>query len=218
MDARFAGRIPDTVLLLEHTPTITLGARGRTESLIAADDVLASEGVDLVHSTRGGDVTYHAPGQAIIYPILRLGEREADTHGHLHNLEEIAIRTLSEFGVSAYRRAGLTGAWTDSGKVAAIGVRFRRWITMHGMSLNVRPDMSGFDRIVPCGLAEEKVVSMVDLLGDGCPEREVVRDSMLRHFQAVCNRDMTRFCRPADWPPEFASLYRECIQDVRDDT
>ncbi|MCA1809382.1 MAG: lipoyl(octanoyl) transferase LipB, partial [Lentisphaerae bacterium] len=146
--ARLDEKLPDTVLLLEHPPVITIGNRGRRNYLLLSQEALARRGIALYESSRGGDVTYHAPGQLIIYPIIRLGANEADTHGYLHNLEEVALRTAADFGVQAFRRPGMTGAWTAAGKLAAIGIRLKRWVTSHGMSFNVCPDMTGFQAIV----------------------------------------------------------------------
>jgi lipoate-protein ligase B len=140
-----------------------------------------------------------------MYPIVRLGEQEADAHGFLYNLEEIAIRTAADCGVTAFRRPGLTGAWTQPGKLAAIGIRLKRWVTFHGMSFNVNPDPSGFATIVPCGLANEPVTSLQALLGDACPAIGAVRERLLAHFSAVCQRTVQAF--PGDSPPsELARL------------
>jgi lipoate-protein ligase B len=185
---RIEETLPDMALFLEHTPVVTLGNRGRTEHLVASPVELQQRGIDMVHASRGGDVTYHGPGQMIIYPIIHLGTNEADTHGYLHNLEEIAIRTAADFGILAFRRSGKTGAWTDAGKLAAIGIRFKRWVTSHGMSFNVNPDLSGFSTIVPCGLVGEAVTSLERLLPDTCPAMAAVRASMTGHFCAVCRR------------------------------
>lgn len=189
--ARQADQIPDTVLFLQHHPVITLGRRGRTQHLLASPEVLARHGVDLVTASRGGDVTYHGPGQLVIYPILKLGSAEADAHGYLHNLEEVAVRTAADFGVTAYRRAGMNGAWTDSGKIAAIGFYLKRWVTMHGMSFNVDLDLAGFQLIVGCGLVGEKVSSLREILGDRTPSLPTVRDHLARHIEQVLGRTMT---------------------------
>jgi lipoyl(octanoyl) transferase len=186
--ARLAGRIPDTVLLLEHPPVITLGIRAIQEHLLLSAAELERRGIALADSPRGGDVTYHAPGQLIVYPVLKLSGSEADVHVFVHNLEELAIRTAARFNVEADRRAGKTGAWTEQGKLAAIGVRFKRWVSSHGMSFNVDLDLAGFNTIVPCGLHGEPVTSLHDLLGGSCPPLEAVRTEMLRHFEAVMNR------------------------------
>lgn len=205
VEARIAGRIPDIVLLLEHRPVVTLGRRGREDSLRLTRDQLAARGIELVLASRGGDVTYHGPGQLVIYPILQLGPHEADVHGHLWNLEELGLRTAADFGVRAFRRSGLTGVWTEAGKLAAIGVRFKRWVTCHGMSLNVNVDLSGFDTIVPCGLAGEKVTSLEALLGPHCPAASTVRTHLLRHFEQVFGRPLEIF--PAESPPEFLASH-----------
>lgn len=188
---RLAGRIPDTVLFLEHPPVITLGRRGRDNYLLLAPEEYARRGIEVVRSTRGGDVTFHGPGQLVMYPILKLGSNEADAHGYLWNLEEIAIRTAADFGVASFRREGKSGAWTDAGKIAAIGFQLKRWVTLHGMSFNVDVDLAGFQSIVPCGLVGEPVASLKSILGERCPTVAQVRDSMKTHFEDVSGRKLT---------------------------
>jgi lipoic acid synthetase/lipoyl(octanoyl) transferase len=188
---RLDDRIPDTVLFLEHTPVVTLGRRGRDNFLLVPADELARRGIDVVRSSRGGDVTYHGPGQLVMYPILKLGTNEADAHGYLWNLEEIAIRTAAEFGVRAFRLEGKSGAWTDAGKVAAIGFQLKRWVTLHGMSFNVAVDLAGFAAIVPCGLVGDPVASLKTILGERCPSLALVRAAMKTHFESVCGRQLT---------------------------
>lgn len=190
VNARIAETIPDTVLFLEHTSVITLGVRAQDSHVLLSSADLKRRHIDLYHSSRGGDATWHGPGQLVMYPIIRLGEQEADAHGYLHNLEEIAIRTAGDFGIAAYRRPGLTGAWTQAGKLAAIGIRLKRWVTFHGMSFNVKPDLAGFTTIVPCGLAGEAVTSLEKLLGAACPTLAQVRAHMERHFSDVCRREL----------------------------
>ena len=210
VNARIAETIPDTVLFLEHTSVITLGVRAQDNShvLLSSAD-LKRRHIDLYRSSRGGDATWHGPGQLVMYPIIRLGEQEADAHGYLHNLEEIAMRTAGDFGVAAYRRAGLTGAWTQAGKLAAIGIRLKRWVTFHGMSFNVKPDLSGFATIVPCGLAGEAVTSLEKLLGAACPTLAEVRAHMQRHFSDVCRREL-KCAGLADHLPEELAKILEC--------
>jgi lipoate-protein ligase B len=203
--ARIAGKIPDTVLLLEHRPVITLGARSGAKNILLSPAALARLGLELVQSSRGGDVTWHGPGQLVLYPIIRLGEQETDARGYLHNLEEIAIRTAADCGVRAFRRPGLTGAWTQAGKLAAIGIRLKRWVTFHGMSFNVNPDLAGFAAIVPCGLSGEPVTSLAVLLGKACPEIGKVRAQLLANFSAVCRRPAQTFAADAP-PPELIRL------------
>jgi len=206
LHARAANQIPDTVLFLEHQPVVTLGTRGRKDYLVATPENLAKRGIDLAHASRGGDVTFHGPGQLIMYPILKLGRHEADAHSYLHNLEEIAIRTAADFGVVAYRREGMNGAWTDAGKIAAIGFRLKRWVTMHGMSFNVDVNLDGFRTIVPCGLEGESVSSLKDILGDNCPSLEDARTAMSRHFEDVCGRRLTSFSVGDDLPEEIRGI------------
>jgi lipoate-protein ligase B len=191
--ARLADQIPDVVLFLEHTPVVTLGQRGRNDGVRVSAEHLRTLGVDLAHASRGGNVTFHGPGQCVLYPILRLGSHEADAHGYLHNLEESALRTAADFGVPAYRREGKNGAWTDDGKIAAIGFRLKRWVTLHGMSFNVNLDLAGFDLIVPCGLVGERVSSLQRLLGGKCPTVPQVRDRLAQHFATVCGRELDIF-------------------------
>ncbi len=204
--ARLADRIPDIVLFLEHGPAVTLGTRGRSNYLLISPEQLAARGIEFAHASRGGDVTYHGPGQLVMYPILKLGEREADSHSYLTNLEEIAIRTAADFGVVARRRKGMNGAWTDDGKIAAIGFRLRRWITMHGMSLNVSVDLEGFTTIVPCGLQGEPVSSLKKILGDRCPSMERVRDRMAHHFSEVCGRALEVFSASGPLPDGLSQI------------
>ncbi|MDD5484247.1 MAG: lipoyl(octanoyl) transferase LipB, partial [Kiritimatiellae bacterium] len=148
--------------------------------------------------SRGGAVTFPGPGKLVMYPISRRGAGGAaaadgagGVRGYLGALEEVAIRTAEFFGVRAWRRTGMTGAWTEGGKLAAIGVRFRRWVSYHGMSFNVNPDLSGFAAIIPCGLAGEEVASLEKLLGKTCPSLREVRDAMAGQFSAVFNRELS---------------------------
>jgi lipoate-protein ligase B len=194
--ARQRNEIPDTVLILQHTPTITLGNRGRDNYLLKTAEEYKALGIEVFHAERGGDVTYHAPGQWVLYPIIHLGGSEADSHGYLWNLEEVALRTLADFGIAGFRREGKNGAWTEQGKVAAIGFRLKRWVAFHGMSFNVSLDLSGFQTIVPCGLVGQPVASMKTVLGGTCPSMESVRDRLLANFSTVCTRDLDIFKSP----------------------
>ncbi len=204
--ARAGDALPDTVLFLEHTPVVTLGTRGRTDSLLVPPERLAAMGVDYVRASRGGDVTFHGPGQLILYPILKLGRREADAHGYLSNLEDVAIRTAADFGVKAFRREGRNGAWTSAGKIAAIGFRLKRWVTLHGMSFNISVDLRGFETIVPCGLKGEPVASLQSILGAACPAVSQVRGSMARHFEEVFQRPLDMFPADTALPEPLRSL------------
>ena len=196
--ARIRGDIPDVVLFLEHYTVITLGVRADMRHVLTPSEELEKKNIQLVRTKRGGDITWHGPGQLVLYPIIKLGEREADAHGYLHNLEEIAIRTASDFNVRAFRRSGMTGAWTQAGKLAAIGIRLKRWITFHGMSLNVNPDLSGFEKIIPCGLKGESVTSLAAVLGRNCPALPEVRERMAVHFSNVCARKLIPYSKNDD--------------------
>ena len=193
LNARQADEIPDTILILQHTPTITLGNRGRDNYLLKTPEEYKELGIEVFHAERGGDVTYHAPGQWVLYPIIHLGGSEADSHGYLWNLEEVALRTLADFDIEGFRVEGKSGAWTEQGKLAAIGFRLKKWVAFHGMSFNVNLDLSGFQTIVPCGLVGQPVASMQTVLGDQCPPMDAVRDRLLANFSKVCKRELEIF-------------------------
>jgi lipoyl(octanoyl) transferase len=189
--ARQNDEVPDTVLILQHTPTVTLGNRGRDQYLLKTPEEYKALGIELFHAERGGDVTYHAPGQWVLYPIIHLGG--GSSHSYLWNLEEVALRTLADFEIEGFRREGKNGAWTKQGKVAAIGFRLKRWVSFHGMSFNVNLDLSGFQTIVPCGLVGQPVASMQTVLGDRCPPMNTVRDRLLANFSEVCGCELENF-------------------------
>lgn len=204
VSARIANTVPDVLLVLQHPPVITLGVRARPENILLSRAALQARGIEVHASSRGGDVTYHAPGQWVLYPILHLSGQEADVHDYIRRLEEIAIRTAADTGVTARRRPGKTGAWTDQGKLAAIGVRFKRWVSFHGLSFNVMIDLAGFDAIVPCGLRGEPVTSLRQILGTACPPMPAVRAILLRHFEALCARELRVFEPGAHSPAGIA--------------
>jgi lipoate-protein ligase B len=156
--------IPDTVVVVEHLACVTVGRAGHRESILASDDELRRAGVALHQTDRGGDVTYHGPGQLVLYLIMDLREYGKDVHAHARRLEQVLIDTLAAFGVEATRQKQYPGVWTSQGKIGAIGLRVSRWVTLHGVSLNVSPDMSHFSLIVPCGIRDQSVTSMVQVL------------------------------------------------------
>lgn len=152
--ARITGEISqDVLLVLEHSPVVTLGRSSKEKNLVASKDFLASRGVDLHEAERGGDVTFHGPGQLVGYPIIDLKRHKQDLHWYLRQLEQAIISTLEKFAVPAERSTGFTGVWTKGRKIASIGVHARDWVTWHGIALNVNNDLSYFDLIVPCGIA-----------------------------------------------------------------
>ncbi len=184
------GFAPDVLLLLEHTPVITLGRNGDWHNLVVPDEVLRARGVARHHVDRGGDITYHGPGQLVGYPLLKLEPHEQDVHRYMRNLEEAVIRVLAEYGIDAGREDKLTGVWTAPGKVCAMGVHISRWITRHGFALNVNTDLSYYDLIVPCGLVGRQVTSIQTILGRAVDLREVA-DRFSRHFGRIFARSMT---------------------------
>jgi len=206
LEARQNDEIPDTVLILQHTPVITLGNRGRDNYLLKTPQEYEALGIEVFHAERGGDVTYHAPGQWVLYPIIYLGGSGADSHSYLWNLEEVALRTLADFNIEGFRREGKNGAWTEQGKVAAIGFRLKRWVAFHGMSFNVCLDLSGFQTIVPCGLVGQPVASMQTVLGEQCPAMDAVRDRLLANFSEVCKRELEMFRCGDDMPKSLRSM------------
>ena len=165
-DQRLAGELPDTALLLEHPDVITFGRSAGASNALLSDAELRARGYDVARVNRGGDVTWHGPGQLVGYPILDLAPRGQDVHAYLRELEGVLISALGDFGVRAQRRKGYTGVWLDERrKIASIGVGVRRWVTMHGFALNVNCDLGGFDVIVACGLAGVDMTSMRHELG-----------------------------------------------------
>jgi lipoate-protein ligase B len=182
--ARQAGAARDTLLLLEHPPVITLGRSGESAHLLGTEAELERRGVSFVETDRGGDITFHGPGQIVGYAIVDLAGRGRDLHRYLRDLEAVLIRALAEFGIGAGRIEGLTGVWVGDAKVAAIGIRVSRWVTHHGFALNVDTDLSYFDLIVPCGIADRRVTSMEALLG-GSVDRGDVEDALGRAFEEV---------------------------------
>lgn len=160
VEDRIHGLAGDRLFFVEHPPVYTLGARKDShQHLLLPEEIRTKAGIDLVQSNRGGDITYHGPGQIVGYPILSLGQSR-DLHAYLRNLEEVLIRTLRTLGISPQRREGLTGIWIEDRKIAAIGVAVKSWVTYHGFALNVNPDMSHFAGIVPCGITDGRVTSL----------------------------------------------------------
>jgi lipoyl(octanoyl) transferase len=193
--ARRAGQIPDQLLLLEHPHVITLGSSSDPEHVLLDDAERRLLGLSLHRSGRGGDVTYHGPGQLVGYPILDLKPDRKDVHRYIRDLEEALIRALATFGVEATRVPALTGVWVGGDKLAAIGVRVSSgWITSHGFALNVNTDLAFFDAIIPCGIRGHGVTSLARLLGEAVDVREVE----VRVVEALCGvfGRVARFARP----------------------
>jgi lipoate-protein ligase B len=177
------GDLPGALLLVEHPPVITIGRRGKREHILADDARLAQLGIDLVETDRGGDVTYHGPGQVVLYPIVRLADRGIGIGSYMRLLEQVVIDVVAAYGVAAERDHCATGVWIGGAKLCAMGVRVRRGITMHGLAVNVATDMTHFDAIVPCGLAGRPVTSLAQLCGNNAPRIEVVKANLVETFQ-----------------------------------
>jgi len=180
--SRLAGDIPDTLILLEHPPVYTLGKNAGLANLIDARDA------EVIQSDRGGDITWHGPGQLVGYPIINLEEHKKSVSWYMRNLEEVIIQTLKHYEIQGERISGMTGVWVGDQKVCAMGVRLSRWVTMHGFALNVGPDMSYFDGMIPCGIKGKGVVSMDGLLGRKISLEEV-KPILTKAFQMIFEYD-----------------------------
>jgi lipoyl(octanoyl) transferase len=195
VDDRKADRIPDTLLLLQHPHVVTIGVKkdGRSH-ILATPEQLAARGVEVFETGRGGDVTYHGPGQIVGYPIIDLNPDRRDVHKYVRDLEEVMIRVCADYGVVAGRSKGFSGAWIGDAKIGAIGVRISRWITSHGFAFNVTTDVDFFNLIVPCGISDRGVTSLSKEIGRAA-EIADVENHFIGHFGTVFERspqDVTR--------------------------
>jgi lipoyl(octanoyl) transferase len=191
VEQRKRSEIPDQLLFVEHPPTITLGRNGHLENLLAGEDALERAGVSFHHTDRGGDVTYHGPGQIVGYPILDLREWKRDVVAYVRAVEQVIIGALQDFGIAGERAAGMTGVWVGGAKIAAIGVHISRWVTSHGFALNATTDLSYIEYIVPCGLA--KPVTSMAALGVAAPREDVI-ERLVFHFGRVFECEMAGEC------------------------
>lgn len=183
-ELRHFGLVQDTLLYTEHEHVYTIGKGGDENHLLASEEELRTGGVDVNRVDRGGDITYHGPGQVVGYPILDLSRYRSDIHWYLRSLEEVIILALGEFGIDAGREEGMTGVWHRGEKIAAIGVKVSRWVTMHGFALNVNTDLSRFGRIIPCGIFHRGVTSIRRILGEEM-RLEEVHAKLNQSFSAV---------------------------------
>jgi lipoyl(octanoyl) transferase len=179
----------EQLFLLEHPHVFTLGRGADSRNILAGADLLSKNSIEVHETGRGGDVTYHGPGQIVGYPIISLKPDRCDVHRYVRDVEEVLVRTVADFGVAGNRIAGLTGVWVGEEKIGAIGVRIARWITSHGFALNVNTDLSYFSLIVPCGIPDKGVTSLSRLLGREVDLLEVAR-SLATHFGEVFERDI----------------------------
>lgn len=191
VEERRAGRIPDVLLLLQHRPVITFGVKGDggRAHVVATAERLAALGIETSETGRGGDVTYHGPGQLVGYPILDLRPDRCDVHRYVRDIEEVMIRVCADYGLPAGRIAGLTGTWIGAQKIGAIGIRISRWITSHGFAFNVSTNLDHFKLIVPCGIADRGVTSLERATGRRIPIADV-EESVIRHFGEVFDRQV----------------------------
>ncbi len=192
VEKRKRDEIPDQVLLLEHPHVITLGRAANGANVLVDERTRAHFGVELFETGRGGDVTYHGPGQLVGYPIIKLAPDRCDIRRYVRDLEEVLIRTAADFGIAAERVEGLTGVWVGDEKLGAIGVRISRWVTMHGFAFNITTDLNYFQLIVPCGIHNHGVTSLHKLLGSPV-EMSAIEEIITNHFGEVFEREMVPF-------------------------
>ncbi len=178
---RISGQIDDQLLLVEHFPVYTLGKNTPREHLLTKE----SDNISIIQTDRGGDITFHGPGQLVGYPILDLNQYKRSISWYMRELEQLIIDVLKEYDINAGRKKGLTGVWVKGKKIAALGVRISKWVTMHGFSLNINPDLKYYQGIIPCGITEYGVTSMADLLGNDVPDMSEIKDTLVKHFIAI---------------------------------
>jgi lipoate-protein ligase B len=188
---RVKGELPDLLLFLEHPHVITLGRRGNRSYLIASQEVLDAMAIPIYHVERGGDVTYHGPGQLVVYPILDLRGYGYRLIRYVDQLEEVILRTLKDFGMEGKKDSLNRGVWVNGEKIASLGVTIKRWVSFHGLALNYKTDLSYFDLIHPCGLVGKKMTSMEKILGEKVP-RESLIERIRLHFKEIFLRDWER--------------------------
>jgi lipoate-protein ligase B len=198
--ARLAGEVPDTVIAVEHAPVITLGHRGDAGNVVASADRLSRLGIEVVRTDRGGDVTYHGPGQCVLYPIVHLDQSRLTIAGFVEKLEECMIRSAADHGVTARRLPGCPGVFVGGDKLGAVGLHVSRGVTTHGLAFNADPDLSHFKLIVPCGLRDHGVTSLRRASGSFVDLEEIER-RLVGHLAALLGREVT----PVDVPGDAVS-------------
>lgn len=185
---RIEGKISDVLILLEHHHVYTLGKIAKRDHLLISPEKLIEEKIDLFEIDRGGDITYHGPGQIVGYPIIKLDELYQDLHLYLRELEEIIILTLRDYNVEGYRIPGLTGVWVNDEKICAIGIKVSRWVTMHGFAFNVNTDLNYFNKIIPCGIKDKGITSLQKILNRDV-NLEEVKTKLVRNFMKIFRYD-----------------------------
>ena len=192
--ARLEQRIEDVLLLTEHDPVFTLGKGADENHLLAKDEELLDKKIDMFWIDRGGDVTFHGPGQIVGYPILDLNNHYLDIHRYLRDLEEMIIRTLNDFGVVGGREKEFTGVWVKNDKIAALGVKVSKWITMHGFAFNVSTDLSFFERIIPCGIFHKGVTTLQNVLRRNVGIEDV-HQHLIKHFSNIFSLEIKQITK-----------------------
>lgn len=188
---RVRDEIPDTLLLLTHLPVYTIGRAGSRENILVADEVLAREGLTVYETDRGGDITYHGPGQLVAYPILDLQQHGKDLHKLLNQYEETVIRVLREYGIDGARISEYPGVWVGQEKICALGIGVTNWVSYHGWALNINPDMKHFSYITPCGIQGKKTTSLKNILGRDISLADIT-SRIVRHFGEVFSLQMVK--------------------------
>jgi lipoate-protein ligase B len=183
--ARVAAGGPEELLLVEHPPVITFGRRTTPHHLLASEQALKDRGVDLVQSDRGGDITFHGPGQLVAYPIIRLADHHLSVGAYVHTLQQALLETLAAFNIQAQLDPTAIGVWVNNAKIAALGVRVKKGVTLHGLALNVTTDLSYFNLIIPCGLQGRPVTSLLHLLGPATPTMPQVKQALTQALRAA---------------------------------
>lgn len=196
-EEQIAGRRAAALLFVEHPPTITIGRRGNLEELLAPRRVLEQRGIAVAETDRGGQITYHGPGQLVAYPLVDLQALGIGVHGYMRALEEAVIRYLETLELKPYRWKERTGVWVGKEKVCAMGIRVRRWWTLHGLALNVTSDLNHFGMIVPCGIRDRGVTSLEKLLGERCPSFDEVKTGMRASLAECLGLDLEESDEPA---------------------
>ena len=209
-DLRYKNEISDVLFLLEHPNTYTLGKVADKNHLISSNQYLEENKISVYDIDRGGDITYHGPGQIVGYPIIKLDDWERDTHKYLRALEEVIIKTCKSFGLSGSRNPKYTGVWIGNKKIAAIGIKVSRWITMHGFAFNVNTDLALFQGIVPCGISDKEVTSLKKELGKALDLNQV-KEMVFKKFVEVFNYDSLEKSNLSEIHSSSASNHRQLV-------
>ena len=193
VDKRINNQIPDTLILLEHPPTLTVGRRGNQQNLLVSEEYLAQKGIHFKEISRGGDITFHGPGQLVGYPIMDLQHLNKDVHQYLRLIEEFLILLLKDCGITAKQYKGVTGVWTHGKKVASIGIGVKRWVTYHGFALNINNDLSYFDMIIPCGLNNVEMTSLQKELNSNDIDIDSIYARLIDNFSKTFSREYSGY-------------------------